>query len=287
MDQSNSAGKPKLMKLRYAGCCRDCGTRLSPGDRAFYVSAEKAVVCLACEAEAVVDPARPAATISAPEPISSEPGASALRQYEKKRQAREEYATAAFGQLGKLAAKVLPEPQAQKNWKTGAQGEREAAARLAKLLEHTNVLLLHDRRIPGSDANIDHIAIGPGGITVIDTKKWHGKARVRKSGFGKRAREQFVVDGQNRPKPIEGVIKQMAVVESAMRAIRPPMEIELRGAIYWWNYDGLPLFGEVRVNGIPVYAGKKVAKLANRPGDLDEMRIRFVYQQLAQALPAA
>jgi hypothetical protein len=272
MNQTNSASKPKLMKLRYAGNCRDCGAGLLPGERAFYVRAEKAVVCLPCGGEAVADPVRREATNPVPEPISSEPGASARRQYEKKRQAREEYATAAFGRLGKLAAKLLPEPRDHKNWKIGAQGEREAAARLATLLEHSKVLILHDRRMPGSAANIDHIAIGPGGVTVIDTKKWNGKARVRRTGIGKRAREQFVVNGNDRTKTIQGVIKQMAAVESAIKGIRPPMEIELRGAVYWWNYNGLPAFGEVRVNGIPVYTGKK---------------IQFLYEQLAQALPAA
>jgi hypothetical protein len=33
------------------------------------------------------------------------------------------------------------------------------------------VRLLHDRRVPRhGHANIDHIAVGPGGVTVIDTK---------------------------------------------------------------------------------------------------------------------
>jgi len=34
------------------------------------------------------------------------------------------------------------------------------------------VVVLHDRAIPGSRANIDHIGIGPTGVWVIDTKRY-------------------------------------------------------------------------------------------------------------------
>ena len=41
-------------------------------------------------------------------------------------------------------------------------------------------MLLHDVRWPGRQyANIDHVAIGPGGIFVIDSKHWSGDVVVR------------------------------------------------------------------------------------------------------------
>lgn len=55
--------------------------------------------------------------------------------------------------------------------------------------EHTEVLLqalpdgfraLHDRAIPGSRANIDHIVIGPTGVFVIDSKNYSGRISVGK-----------------------------------------------------------------------------------------------------------
>jgi hypothetical protein len=36
-------------------------------------------------------------------------------------------------------------------------------------------VLLHDRRIPGTRANIDHLAVTPTGVYVIDTKKYQGR----------------------------------------------------------------------------------------------------------------
>jgi hypothetical protein len=50
----------------------------------------------------------------------------------------------------------------------------------AKLLDSRGVELLHDRRICGSRANIDHLAIGPGGVTVIDAKNYRGKVRTER-----------------------------------------------------------------------------------------------------------
>lgn len=39
--------------------------------------------------------------------------------------------------------------------------------------------MLHDRKIPGSKANIDHLAIRPGGVFVIETKKYKGEVTIK------------------------------------------------------------------------------------------------------------
>ncbi len=65
----------------------------------------------------------------------------------------------------------------------GDTGEQSAGTRLEKRLAGTEVRLLNDRRVPGHGAaRVDHIAVDPGGITVIDTRNLRGKARVEKSG---------------------------------------------------------------------------------------------------------
>ncbi|WP_433356297.1 nuclease-related domain-containing protein [Microtetraspora malaysiensis] len=37
---------------------------------------------------------------------------------------------------------------------------------------------MHDRAIPGSRANIDHLVIGRSGVWVIDSKAWHRRTRI-------------------------------------------------------------------------------------------------------------
>ena len=61
--------------------------------------------------------------------------------------------------------------------------------RLARRLEGSDVRLLLDRRVPRhGQANIDHIAIGPAGVLVIDTKtnRWKVKTDWRGGLFAPR-----------------------------------------------------------------------------------------------------
>jgi hypothetical protein len=61
-------------------------------------------------------------------------------------------------------------------------GCRAAFARLLAPLERHGWAVLHDLAIPGSQANIDHLAIGPGGVLLVDSKQYRG--RLRLDGYG-------------------------------------------------------------------------------------------------------
>jgi hypothetical protein len=67
-------------------------------------------------------------------------------------------------------------------WRRGAAGERRTARLLAPL-ERQGWAVLHDLAIPGSAANIDHLVIGPGGVVVIDTKRYRGRLQLDRYGF--------------------------------------------------------------------------------------------------------
>ena len=58
----------------------------------------------------------------------------------------------------------------------GAEGERLTGRVLDKL---DGYVVLHDRKIPGSAANIDHVAIGPGGVFVVGSKNYKGEVTVK------------------------------------------------------------------------------------------------------------
>jgi Nuclease-related domain len=66
-------------------------------------------------------------------------------------------------------------------WRRGAAGERHTARLLAPLERH-GWAVLHDLAVPGSRANLDHLAIGPGGVFVIDSKQYRGRLRLDPSG---------------------------------------------------------------------------------------------------------
>ena len=67
-------------------------------------------------------------------------------------------------------------------WRRGAAGERRTARLLAPL-ERRGWAVLHDLAIPNSQANIDHLLIGPAGVLAIDSKQYRGQLRVDRNGM--------------------------------------------------------------------------------------------------------
>jgi hypothetical protein len=73
-------------------------------------------------------------------------------------------------------------------WRRGAEGERRTAQLLVPL-RNLGWTVRHDRRIPGSAANVDHLVIGPSGVWVVDSKLWRGRVKVLGGGrlwYGRR-----------------------------------------------------------------------------------------------------
>jgi hypothetical protein len=158
------SGRSKRLRLRRADRCLACGRELAVGDEALWHRDIRRVTCVGCPVDDT--------TV-----VEGAAGASALREYARRRQRREEHARERLGGLGALLARVIDEPTSTKVWRQGANGEIRSAARFAKHLDGTAVRLLHDRTIPGHGrANIDHLAVGPGGVTVIDTKPTMGRS---------------------------------------------------------------------------------------------------------------
>ncbi|GAA4729496.1 hypothetical protein GCM10023350_10970 [Nocardioides endophyticus] len=94
------------------------------------------------------------------------PGASARREYERRQAKRETRIRKNHPKLGGLILAMTDDPQSTTAWDTGAIGEERLGQRLNELSSDT-MRVLHDRRNPGTRANIDHIAVTPTGIHVI------------------------------------------------------------------------------------------------------------------------
>lgn len=72
------------------------------------------------------------------------------------------------------------------SWRIGAEGERKTASYLAGL-EEAGFIVRHDRRVPGYGGNVDHIAIGPTGVWVIETKNYAVGSRCTATGSRSKA----------------------------------------------------------------------------------------------------
>lgn len=153
-----SVGDEKRMRLRYTGVCRVCGVALPAKAEAIYERPSKTVRCVAHDG------------VAQEQPADETPEAEVASLHK-----REERIRTKRPKLGGLILAITDDPQSTKAWDVGAVGEEMLGTRLTDYASDA-LLVLHDRRIPGSRANIDHLAVTPAGVFVIDAKKYKGRA---------------------------------------------------------------------------------------------------------------
>ena len=207
-------------------------------------------------------------------------GASARREHERRRANREKRVRGKHPHIGGALLALTDDPMHENAWARGAHGEEHVAKFLAKYLKD-GVVVLHDRRIPGSRANIDHIAVAPSGVWVIDSKRYKGKVAVSKPLFGT---AKLSIAGRDKTKLVEGLAKQVALVEAVMRELAPGVPV--RGALCFVDAD-LPLVGNLSFNGYPLLYPKRLAKRINADGPLAADRVRELAVAVAQRFPSA
>ena len=193
-------------------------------------------------------------------------GASAKREYDRRR-ARDEAKvreTWGDGRIGAIAVALSGERQSTAAWKSGAAGEAEVARALDSIANE-HVVVLHDRRIPRSHANIDHIVITRAGVWVIDAKRYRNKRpRLQVEGGLFRPRTEKLIVGGDRTKLVDSVLHQVSLVQDVVAPA------SVRGALCFVDADW-PLFGgSFTVRGVDVCWPKRLAKqLAALEGTVD------------------
>lgn len=171
----------RRMRLRYAGTCRVCGAELEVNALAIYERSTRTGRCLDCSNAA----SELEAPVCAPNPHGAvdvgSPGASARREFERRQGKREVIIRSKHPKIGGLILALSSDPQSTKAWDVGAVGEERVGTRLNELASES-LRVLHDRRIPGSRANIDHIAVAATGVYVIDPKRYRGRPSLKVQG---------------------------------------------------------------------------------------------------------
>lgn len=86
--------------------------------------------------------------------------------------------------------------QSTEAWGKGAEGERATGKALDTL--PGDFVVVHDLKLPGSRANIDHLAIGPPGVFTIETKNYKNPVIIRsgKVTSGGRSLDSVVAQAQ-------------------------------------------------------------------------------------------
>lgn len=255
------------MRLRYAGSCRLCGIQLPAGHEAVYERETKTVRCVQC-------PPRPG------EPALDVAGGSARREYQSRKTSREQGIRTNHPKLGGVILALSEEPQSTRAWEIGAIGEELLAERLTDLPADTRVL--HDRLIPGTRANIDHMVVSPAGVWVIDAKHYRGKRpELHVEGGILRPRvESLRVGGRDGSKLVDGVRSQ---VERVAGALAEP-DIAVHGILCFLQADWPLIGGDFTVRDIEVlWPGLLVRRIRAAPAI--PIDVNAVRDRLAAAFP--
>jgi len=288
----------KRMRLRYAGACRECGAALAAGETGVYERESKTVVCLAC-ADAPAPQGVTAAAergvgttgkgIGPTEPehiVAGSAGASAQREYERRKAKREDRVRTAHPKIGGFLLAISEEPQSTAAWAKGARGEELLGKRLDGLAEQ-GVRALHDRRIPPTKANIDHIAVSPAGVFVIDAKRYKGRPRLRVEGGLLRPRvEKLIVGTRDQTRLVAGVHNQVDLVLRALGSAGVG-DVPVRGVLCFVEADWPLIGGSFVIDCVDVLWPKKLVERLAEAGPLDDAMTERVCRALAAAFPPA
>jgi hypothetical protein len=213
-------------------------------------------------------------------------GASARREYERRSAKREARIRDAHPHLGGLILAISEEPRNTTAWARGARGE-EILGRNLDGLEPRGVRVLHDRRIPRTRANIDHIAVAPTGVHVIDAKRYKGRPALRVEGGIVRPRvHKLMVGSRNRTSLVEGMHKQLEVVRAALDRAGFT-DVPVHGTLCFVDADW-PLFGgSFAISDVAVLWPKKLVQRLLAPGEVTTGVGIAVHASLARAFPVA
>lgn len=156
----------------------------------------------------------------------------------------------------------IPPPMSVRNIEVGIEAEQATAEGLATL--GSEYIVLHSRRIRGSNADLDHIVIGPHGVALVDSKYRTGEMSYRELDF-ETVDDSVVGSAESAQAPF-----QEAAVEAAAEAddvapadqpdeALPQAALEARQRAYEVfrvsEFAGKPTrVGEWHLNGFPASA---------------------------------
>ena len=157
--------------------------------------------------------------------------------------------------------------------------EADVARQLLRHLRHLPVALLHDRELPSGPA---HLAVGPGGVTVIVEAALFGPLRVETLHGAFSAIAEMLLDGDTDVSPLA---EDVAAKVEATRALTGGL-VPVSGALC--RVAGGPaLLRPLHVGQVLVDDSEAVARLAARDGDLSDTELTAVVDLLDRVCPPA
>lgn len=154
----------------------------------------------------------------------------------------------------------------------GSIAERTTALTLLGLPAGSAVY--HDIDLPGADnANIDHLAITPYGVFVIDTKLFAGRVHQKSDG-------DVVKTSSYGEQSLAGITNQMLWAKSSVQAYLNGVEVKAIVALQKAQMDEVPVVAKDKKKGNVAYLplDNCISIIQKFPVVLDEMQIKTVME---------
>ncbi len=262
---------PELAEVTKATSCTGCQIPLARG--ALAVRIGRTWLCVTCGGMTeLVD--------------SGIAGASARAEHLDRRDRREQQVRSSHKYLGGVILALNPDDAQGAKWGVGAVGEERLGPALTKVAEAVGGHALHDRAIPGSSANLDHIVVVPAGVFVVDSKRWNGRIEIRDVGGWFKTDIRVYVGGRDRSSVIGSGQKQAERINTALRAAAVADTIVCRAAMCFVEGEW-PLLGasDHVIGGVRISPPRILYKHLQATGTLDGDDCRRIAQVLAAAFP--
>jgi hypothetical protein len=252
--------------------CATCGIALSKGTEAVWDPATKQVTCLACIPEAT-------------RPADGAAGASAAAEGERRKNKRVADVRRRHGDHAAVVAEEMAARDAA-TWRKGSDGESRLAASAARKVGDA-VIPLHDRLIPGTRGNIDHIFVASSGVWVVDAKAYKGKVAKREVGPFWRRENEVYVGGRNRSGLAKGVEKQVAATIAALKADPTLKGTDVHAALCFLDSDWALLDFPFQIGNVWVLYPGALWKRLKKTGPLSREAMERIARRLDLGLPPA
>jgi hypothetical protein len=153
------------------------------------------------------------------------------------------------------------------------------------LVKVPDLFVLNDRRVKGTKGNIDHVAVAPAGVFVLDAKYFTGFIDVVDKGSFLRSDLRLMVGGQNRSQLAEKMGWQLKAVTKALLDAGvdplPPVTAVLCFIDPSWRLIRRPK----SFDGVRIESDKSIVKALGEPVVLPSPEIDRLVRILGEALP--
>jgi hypothetical protein len=261
----------KHWRVKYDGVCDRCGTPLLRGQPAVWDRSTKTIHCIECpQGERVID--------------RGTAGGSAIHEGQRRMAKRDAAARAKWGnRLGGVILALTDAPSTTRVWGIGGSAEAKLGAALDGV---EGLIALHDRRVPGTRGNIDHIVIASAGVFVVDAKAHKGLVRIRDRGGLFRTDLRLYVGSRDCSRLAEGLTWQVVAVRAAFeRSTVEPLP-RITPVICFVEADW-PIFrAPESFHGVRLESPESLTRLASGLHEQSPEAVRQIARALAAALPA-